>query len=91
MPGQINNTESIKMGLTLERDRTFIMAEGLQTRNRSRHIDIQYHYSRELIQKKEIKLIKVSGEENMADIFTKPNIKAETYRKHVARIFGHAQ
>ena len=67
------------------------MAEGLQTRNRSRHIDIQYHYSRELIQKKEIKLIKVSGEENMADIFTKPNIRAETYRKHVARIFGHAQ
>jgi hypothetical protein len=40
--------------------------------NRTKHIDIHYHYTREQIHVGNIKLIYIRGTENPADIFTKP-------------------
>jgi hypothetical protein len=39
---------------------------------RTKHIDIQYHYIRELLECRSITLIQVNTTENVADIFTKP-------------------
>src|SRR4030095_2835605 len=39
---------------------------------RSKHIEVRYHLLRDLVEKKEIKLIYVSSNENAADGLTKP-------------------
>jgi len=46
---------------------------------RSKHIDIAYHYTRELVEKGEIKVVYLSTEFMIADILTKalPKIKHE--------------
>ena len=38
---------------------------------RTKHIDVMYHFIREVLEKKEINLIKVAGEDNAIDMFTK--------------------
>jgi hypothetical protein len=39
---------------------------------RTKHIDITYHFVRELVQAGEVKFQYVRSQENVADIFTKP-------------------
>ena len=41
------------------------------TEKRSKHIDIRYHYVRELVENKEVELFFIEGAENPADMFTK--------------------
>ncbi|TFY50378.1 hypothetical protein EVJ58_g11073, partial [Rhodofomes roseus] len=41
------------------------------TERRSKHIDIRYHYIRELIEEKQVELFYISTDENPADLFTK--------------------
>ena len=38
---------------------------------RTKHIDIRYHFIKEILEIKEIDLIKVATEENVANMFTK--------------------
>ena len=38
---------------------------------KTKHIDVGYHFIREILEKKEKTLIKVAGEENVANMFTK--------------------
>ena len=40
--------------------------------DRSKHIDVRYHFTRERVMDGSLKLMKVSTDENSADIFTKP-------------------
>ena len=40
------------------------------TERRSKHIDIRYHYIRELIEDKKVEVFYISTEENPADLFT---------------------
>ena len=37
----------------------------------TKHIDVRHHFIREIIDRKKVKLIKVVGDENDADMFTK--------------------
>ena len=37
----------------------------------SKHIEIHYHYVHESVSEKEIKIVKIESNENVADIFTK--------------------
>ena len=39
---------------------------------KTKHIAIKYHYLRELVQDKEVKMEYVNTKEQIADIFTKP-------------------
>ena len=39
--------------------------------NYSKHIDIFYHYIRDLIENKQVKLYYIDGKENLTDILTK--------------------
>ena len=47
------------------------MAENEENSERSKHIDVKYHYIREQILKKQVKLIRIETENNLADMFTK--------------------
>ena len=48
---------------------------------RTKHIDIKYHYVRELVEKKFVEIKFVKSEDNLADLFTK-NLGGEAYSKH---------
>ena len=39
---------------------------------RSKHIDIRYHFIREKVEDNTVILLKVSSQDNLADAFTKP-------------------
>jgi len=39
---------------------------------RSKHIEARYYFVRELVQEKKLRTAHISGEDNLADIFTKP-------------------
>ncbi|KAJ3534558.1 hypothetical protein NM688_g7116 [Phlebia brevispora] len=41
------------------------------TKHCSKHIDIHYHYIREVVERNEVEVLHIAGEENLADIFTK--------------------
>ena len=57
----------------------FIGSNPVQER-RSKHIDIRYHFVRQLIEEKKIELFFVEGAENPADLFTK-NLGAQKFLK----------
>jgi hypothetical protein len=44
---------------------------------RSKHIDVRYHYIRELIHTSQIKVVKIDTTQNKADMFTKALSKAK--------------
>ncbi|RDY08990.1 hypothetical protein CR513_06716, partial [Mucuna pruriens] len=52
---------------------------------RSKHIDIRYHFIRECIVKKEVKLVHVKTQYQVVNIFTKP-LKFEDFRRLRARL-----
>ena len=51
---------------------------------KTKHIDVKYHFVREYVEKGLIKIVFVKSEENDADIWTK-NVKQETYEKHTSK------
>ena len=56
---------------------------------RSKHIDIRYHFIRDLIQKGQIRVVHVDTEANLADIFTKPlmRVKFNKFRGPICNYF----
>ena len=68
----------------------FIGSNPVQER-RTKHIDICYHYIRELIEDKKVSVFFIPGTENPADMLTK-NLAAEKFlkfREHLGIIFNH--
>ena len=60
------------------------MTENVTTSNRTRHVDIRYHFVREFVEDGFIKIIFVKTADNDADIFTK-NVNGETYDRHAKK------
>ena len=48
------------------------LSENSVFHDRSKHIDMKYHYIRDIVQKGVVKLQYISTDEQVADIFTKP-------------------
>jgi hypothetical protein len=48
------------------------LTENLVFHDRSKHIDMRYHYIRDLVQRKTVKLQYIATSEKVADILTKP-------------------
>jgi len=48
------------------------LTENLVFHDRSKHIDLEYHYIRDMVQRKVIKLKYIATEEHAVDILTKP-------------------
>ena len=57
------------------------MAENVTTSQRTKHVDVRYHFVREFIKDRIIKIIFVKSAENKADGFTK-NVSGGTYDAH---------
>lgn len=59
------------------------------TEHRSKHIDIRYHYIREIVDNSKVQIYFVEGEENPADIFTKNlgTIKFVKFRSMLGLVF----
>ena len=56
--------------------------------DRSKHIEIKYHYIRDIVQRGAVKLLYVATEEQIADILTKPlaRMKFEYFRERLGVI-----
>ncbi|KAL6054460.1 Cysteine-rich receptor-like protein kinase 25-like protein [Balamuthia mandrillaris] len=65
------------------------IAENPIIHDRSKHIDVKYHYVRQKVKRKEVKLIYVPSGENIADAMTK-SLAGPLLRKHMAS-FGLSQ
>jgi hypothetical protein len=57
------------------------MSENVSASSRTKHIDIRYHFVREFVEDKFIKIIFVRTAENTSDGFTK-NVSGDIYDKH---------
>ena len=63
------------------------MTENVTTSNRTRHVDIRYHFVREFVEDGFIKIVFVKTADNDADLFTK-NVNAETYQRHATKFLS---
>jgi len=61
------------------------IAENVTTSQRTKHIDVRYHYVREFVEDGFVKIIFVRTQENTADVFTK-NTSGDTYDRHSREI-----
>ena len=66
---------------------TMFMAKNDITGPRTKHIDIHYHFIKDMIRAGELELIYVRTDLNMADILMK-NTSQETHLKHVRAIYN---
>ena len=57
--------------LNIDNEGAIFTAENPITEHRSKHIDIRYHYIREVIERKHVELFHVADDENPADMLTK--------------------
>ena len=61
------------------------MAENPVHQERSKHIDVRYHFIRSEVDAGTVKLLYVPSEENIADLFTKPLSKNKMEKFKVIR------
>jgi hypothetical protein len=61
------------------------MTENLVFHDRSKHIEIRYHYIHDMVQRGALKLLYVSMDEQVADVLTKPlsHVKFEHFRDKI--------
>jgi hypothetical protein len=59
-------------GLRCDNTASIDIAENPKVNDRTKHIDVKYHYTREQLLNNEFDLMYVSTTENLADICTKP-------------------
>ena len=57
------------------------MAENQAISERTKHVDIKFHFVREFVEEGFIRIIFVKSEHNTADLFTK-NLPSEQHQKH---------
>jgi hypothetical protein len=69
---EINNVLPKTMVLMSDNTGAMDMAKDPKFHSRSKHIDIRYHFIREAVADEKIQLEYIPGEDNPADIFTKP-------------------
>jgi hypothetical protein len=69
-----------KVPLLCDNESAIRMADNPIEHNRTKHIDIRYHFLRDHQQKVDIKIAYVSTHNQLADIFTKP-LDEKTFRK----------
>ena len=63
--------KNVKAILKCDSQSAIYLAKNQAHHERTKHIDVKYHFIREVLERKEIDLIKVAGEENVTDMFIK--------------------
>jgi hypothetical protein len=60
------------------------LAENASVGQRTKHIDVRYHFIRDLVQNGTLQIIFVKTTENDADIYTK-NVTGDVFEKHISK------
>lgn len=63
------------------------LSQNQSVNQRTRHIDVRYHFLREHVENGTIEVNFVRSEDNIADLFTK-NVGIEVYKKHSGKLLG---
>ncbi|KAL4335379.1 hypothetical protein GQ457_07G009100 [Hibiscus cannabinus] len=69
---EINFIQHEATQIYIDSKSTIELAKNLVHHERSKHIDVRFHFIREQVREKNIELIHVKSEDQFADIFTKP-------------------
>ena len=76
----MRNCDKSIVTLYVDNQGAIALAKNPVHHQRSKHIDIKYHYIRFEVEKKNVDLLYIPTEENVADIFTKPVSKEKLKR-----------
>ena len=57
---------------------------------RTKHVEIDYYYIREIVAQQKVNLFKIDGKKNPSDIFTK-NVDSDTFHTHRPVVMGWEQ
>ena len=73
---------SVPLPICDDNQGAIFVASNPVTERRTKHIDIRYHFVRELIEEGKIEVLYIPGEHNPADMFTKSlaRVKFEYFR-----------
>ena len=73
----------VKLPIVVQVDNmgAIFMSGNIAISNRTKHVDIQYHFVRKFVEDNFLKIIFVKTKENVADIFTK-NLPKKLHNKH---------
>ncbi len=77
-----------KLDVFCDNQSAIFISENLVNNNRSKHIDIRFHFIREKIQEGLVNLSHIATELNMADIFTKP-LTTEVFTRLRSMFMGY--
>ena len=69
--GELTNNEESKVKLMVDNQSTIKLSKNMSHHNRTKHIDTRYHFIRECVEDKKIKIAFIWMEDQLADIFTK--------------------
>ena len=69
---EISLHQSVPSPLFIDNAGTIVLTKDNSFHQRSKHIDVQYHYICKLVDRKVLATAHISSEHNLADIFTKP-------------------
>jgi hypothetical protein len=61
------------------------MIQNWTTKGRTKHIDVRYHFIRELHENKTLEVKHISGDDNPADLLTK-NVAESLFLKHKSQL-----
>ena len=68
----MTSSDLLPVNIYVDNQGAILLAKNPVNHQRSKHIDIRYHFIRDVILQEKVFLIYVPTEENVADIFTKP-------------------
>jgi len=68
------------------------LAKNPVNHERSKHIDVRFHFIREQVKKESVKLVHVASQDQVVDIFTKPLPKElfDKYKKMIGMMDGRS-
>ena len=69
--GELMNNEEIKVKLMVDNQSEIMLSKNPVHHNRTKHIDIPYHFIRECVEDKKIEIVFIRTEDQLVDIFTK--------------------
>ena len=81
----MTNSNKTFVTLNVDNQGAIALAKNPVFHQRSKHIDIRYHYIRLEVENKNVILCYVPSEKNVADIFTKPPTKRSIVKFSIIR------
>ena len=68
------------------------LAKNLVNHERSKHIDVRFHFIRDHVKEENVELLHVASQDQVADIFTKPlpKVLLNKYKKMIDMTYGRS-